>query len=298
MSTWPINALTVDVEDYFHVTAFEGCLERGCWPQYPLRAFDNTLRVLDLFDELGLKATFFVLGWVAERLPRLTQEIARRGHEVACHGYGHQRVYTLSPQEFRADLTRARALLQDQSGQPVNGYRAPSYSITNASLWALDILAEEGFSYDSSIFPIIHDTYGICDACRFPFVVQRPAGQLWEFPLSTLPLRLGRWEYRLPVAGGGYLRFLPAPVIRQAIRHINGTERQPAVLYFHPWEIDPEQPRIRGARLRSRFRHYLNLHRTEAKLRHILAGMPFTTMAGVLERCAVELPTAPQVLGA
>lgn len=278
-----LNALTVDVEDYFQVTAFERHVRRDQWDQYPLRVNDNTLRVLDLFDEYGVKATFFILGWVAKRVPNIVYRIAERGHEIACHGYGHELVYAIGPDRFRKDIVRSKSLLEDLCGVPVIGYRAPSYSITRQSLWALDILVEEGFSYDSSIFPIVHDIYGVPGAERFPHVRHTEAGPIREFPLTTLPIGLPGKQYRLPIAGGGYLRLLPWWLLQKGIQRINEVEGMPSVLYFHPWEIDPDQPRIKGAGLKSRFRHYINLHRTASKLRHLLSSLHFASMAHVLE---------------
>ena len=277
-----INALTIDVEDYFQVNAFAPYIRSDQWDSYPLRVEGNSHRVLDLLDEFGVRATFFVLGWVAERVPSLVREIQRRGHEVACHGYGHQLIYAIGARKFREDISRARGVLEDICGERIHGYRAPSYSITAKSLWALDILVQEGFSYDSSIFPVLHDTYGIPEASRFPGALKLPSGTLREFPLSTLPLSfLGR-EYRLPVAGGGYLRLFPASVLGRALESINTREHQPAVLYFHPWEIDPGQPRIKAG-CKSRFRHYLNLKSTEGKLRSLLCRLKFGTMREVLD---------------
>lgn len=281
------NALTVDIEDYFHVTAFERHVSRDNWDSYPLRVVDNTRRVLHLFDEFNVKATFFILGWVAERAPDLVQEIARRGHEIACHGYGHELVFRIGPEKFRHDVRRAKNILENITGKPVFGYRAPSYSITGESLWALDILIEEGFTYDSSIFPVAHDIYGIPGAQRFPHCMKRQSGEIVEFPMTTLPIRMLGREFRLPIAGGGYLRLLPTSVIDYGIRRINAEERQPAVLYFHPWEIDPGQPRIRAG-FKSRFRHYLNLHRTEGKLRNLLDGLGFCPMEQVLHSCPLS----------
>lgn len=278
-----LNALTVDVEDYFQVTAFERHVRRDQWDQYPLRVNDNTLRVLDLFDEYGVKATFFILGWVAKRVPNIVYRIAERGHEIACHGYGHELVYAIGPDRFRKDIVRSKSLLEDLCGAPVIGYRAPSYSITRQSLWALDILVDEGFSYDSSIFPIVHDIYGVPDAERFPHVRQTGAGPIREFPLTTLPIGWLGKEFRLPIAGGGYLRLLPWWLLSKGIGRINEVEGMPSVLYFHPWEIDPDQPRINGAGFKSRFRHYINLHRTEVKLRHLMQATKFTTMGRVLD---------------
>jgi polysaccharide deacetylase family protein (PEP-CTERM system associated) len=200
---------------------------------------------------------------------------------VACHGYGHELVYTLSREDFRRDVTSAKSLLEDILGQPVTGYRAPSYSITERSMWALDVLVEAGFTYDSSIFPIVHDNYGVPHAERFPHVIEREAGSLVEFPLTTLRTRLLGREFNLPIAGGGYLRLLPASLVARGIKRINRTERQPAVLYFHPWEVDPDQPRIKAG-LKSSFRHYLNLDKTEDKLRHMLCAVPFGTMRAAI----------------
>ena len=276
-----INALTIDVEDYFQVNAFAKHIRQDQWHTYPLRVDGNTRRVLDMLDSFNIRATFFILGWVAERLPSLTQEIHRRGHEIACHGYSHELVYDIGPERFRSDIRRSKMLLEDQTGERVSGYRAPSYSITGRSLWALDILVEEGFLYDSSIFPVMHDIYGIPDARRFPHVLQTESGSLTEFPLTTLPFHFGGREIRLPIAGGGYLRLFPAELIRRGISKINDREQQSAVLYFHPWEIDPDQPRIKAG-LKSRFRHYLNLEKTEGKLKHLFDGLGFGTMSGVI----------------
>lgn len=283
-----LNALTIDVEDYFQVNAFVRQVRRDEWDRYPLRVEQNTRRILDMLDEFGIKATFFILGWVAERVPCLVKEIHAKGHEIACHGYGHELIYSIGPDAFRADIRRSKQILEDQCGRQVHGYRAPSYSITGRSLWALDILIEEGFSYDSSIFPVYHDTYGVPDAPRFPHIITRQSGTISEFPLTTLPLCLGPKEYRLPIAGGGYLRLLPAELIRRGIATINQQEQQPAVLYFHPWEIDPDQPRIKAG-LKSRFRHYLNLRHTEAKLRHLMKNVTFGTMEELLS--SLSLPT-------
>lgn len=277
-----LNALTIDVEDYFQVNAFARIIRQDQWDSYPLRVDGNTRRILDVLDSFSIRATFFILGWVAERLPALTKEIHRRGHEIACHGYAHELIYTIGAERFRADIHRSKELLEDQCGVAVNGYRAPSYSITNQSLWALDILVEEGFKYDSSIFPVMHDTYGIPDAERFPHILNTGAGPLVEFPLTTLPLQLGWKNVQLPIAGGGYLRLFPVELLSWGIKRINTLEQQPAVLYFHPWEIDPEQPRIKEAGLKSRFRHYVNLDKTEDKLRRLYSAIQFTSMHNLL----------------
>ena len=275
------NCLSIDVEDYFQVNAFASHISQDQWISYPLRVDVNTRRILDLLDEFAITATFFMLGWVAEKLPMLAQEISRRGHEIACHGYGHELIYKIGADRFRADIRRSKKILEDQTGIQVQGYRAPSYSITRQSLWALDVLVEEGFSYDSSIFPIMHDTYGIRDARRFPHLIETSSGPITEFPLTTYRCVFGGRSMHLPIAGGGYLRLLPAEIIRRGIISINNHEHQPAVLYFHPWEIDPEQPRIKAS-MKSQFRHYLNLRRTEKKLRHLFANLRFSPMQDVL----------------
>ncbi|HJV33624.1 XrtA system polysaccharide deacetylase [Geomonas sp.] len=277
-----LNALTVDVEDYFQVTAFERALSKEDWDHMPPRVSDNTRRLLDILDDFEVKGTFFILGWVAERHRSLVLEIQRRGHEIACHGYGHELIHNIGETRFRQDVRRSKQVLEEMVGVAVHGYRAPSYSITERSLWALDILAEEGFSYDSSIFPIHHDVYGMPDAPRFPHLLERKGMKLWEFPMSTLPMKLAGRNYNFPIAGGGYLRFIPAAVIDRGITRINTVELKPAVLYLHPWEIDPDQPRI-PAGFKSRLRHYFNLARTEAKLRHLLGAHSFGTMAKVLD---------------
>jgi len=296
-----LNALTIDVEDYFHVSAFESYVKKADWQNLPSRVEENTLRILDILDRYGIKATFFVLGWVAEHSPSLIRNIHERGHEIACHGYGHCRVSTQSRQEFRDDIRKSKGLLEGLIGQPVLGYRAPSYSISHDSLWAFDELLEAGFSYDSSVFPIRHDYYGIADWPRFPFCVTKTAGGSWspekhgtarknpengmtsrmmEFPISTLSIAGGN----LPIAGGGYFRFFPYPFTRWGLRRINRAEGRPFVFYLHPWELDPGQPRMAGAGFKSRFRHYLNLHKTEERFRRILADFSFSTIRDALFR--------------
>ncbi|WP_224957146.1 XrtA system polysaccharide deacetylase [Geomonas subterranea] len=276
-----LNALTIDVEDYFQVNAFQPYIPRESWDSYPLRVSDNVARLLDILEQYGVHGTFFILGWIARRQPQLVREIQGRGHEIASHGYGHQLIFAIGPKLFREDVRRAKLVLEDAAGVPVRGYRAPTYSITRDSLWAFDILSEEGYSYDSSVFPIHHDTYGIPDAPRFPYRVRTSGGMLHEFPLSTLPLRVAGRSLQFPIAGGGYLRLLPAPLIRWGIQRINAVEGQPTVLYLHPWEIDPGQPRVQAG-LRARFRHYVNLSRTEGKLRYLLQGVRYGTMSEVL----------------
>lgn len=274
------NALTIDVEDYFHVSAFERCVDPGQWDALPQRALRNTNHVLDLLDRWGLRATFFTLGWVARRHPELVRRMASAGHEVACHGYSHRRITTMTPKAFRDDVHRSRLLLQDLSGQPVHGYRAPSYTITQDTIWALDVLIEEGFIYDSSIFPINHDIYGMPGSQRFPHTITRDSGLIQEFPPTTYQVEMFGRRVNLPVAGGGYLRLLPARWVSNAFRRLNDSGK-PCVLYFHPWEIDPAQPRIKAS-LKSRLRHYLNLATTESKLRHLFSTHRFSTMSSVL----------------
>ncbi len=272
------NALTVDVEDYFQVSAFANSIGQHEWADHTLRVEQNTHRLLDLFDEYQIKATFFVLGWVAERTRNLIFEIAKRGHEVACHGYSHQLVYNQSPEVFRQETLHAKSILEEIIQQPVRGYRAASYSITNRSLWALDILAEAGFDYDSSIFPVRHDRYGIPDSPEFPYILDTPAGhKLVEFPLSTARVM----GYRLPVAGGGYFRLYPYWLSRAGLRQIN-RKKKPFIFYLHPWEIDPEQPRISASWL-SRFRHYNNLDKCEPRLRELVSDFHFSTVEKVLQ---------------
>ena len=273
-----LNALTIDVEDYYHVAAFDSVVRFADWERYESRVEKNTQRILDLLDEHATQATFFVLGWVLERHPGLIRTIVARGHEIASHGYAHQRIYTQTPAQFRAETRRSKSLLEDTLGQPIRGYRAASYSITRQSLWALDVLREAGFVYDSSIFPIRHDLYGIPSHPRFCSVIPGEHGApLVEFPLSTL--RLGGTNF--PIAGGGYLRLFPYAYTRWGIRYLNTREGQPAVVYLHPWELDPAQPRLQAGRL-SRFRHYTNLHRMEERLVRLLQDFSFGTMSEVL----------------
>jgi len=271
------NALTVDVEDYFQVSAFADNIKHHEWDEHPLRVEDNTYKLLDLFDEYQVKATFFTLGWVAERKRELVAEIARRGHEVACHGYSHQLVYNQTPEVFREETVRAKSILEDIVQQPVLGYRAASYSITKKSLWALDILAESGFVYDSSIFPVHHDRYGMPDTPEYPYRLTTPAGHsIIEFPLSTAKI----FNYRLPMAGGGYFRLYPYWLSKAGLRQIN-RQQKPFIFYLHPWEVDPEQPRI-SASWFSRFRHYNNLDKCEPRLRSLMTDFQFTTTWSVL----------------
>lgn len=271
------NALTVDVEDYFQVSAFAENINQKDWENHPLRVTSNTHKLLDMFDEYQLKATFFILGWVAERQKELVHEIANRGHEVACHGYSHQLVYNQSPEIFQEETVRAKNILEDIIQQPVRGYRAASYSITEKSKWALDILAESGFIYDSSIFPVRHDRYGMPDTPEHPYRLETPAGHsIIEFPLSTAKII----NYRLPVAGGGYFRLYPYWLSKMGLQQIN-RQHKPFIFYLHPWEIDPEQPRIETSWF-SRFRHYNNLDKCEDRLRNLMTDFQFGTTWDVL----------------
>ena len=307
-----LNALSCDLEEYFQVQCCEGVVAPEAWDTMPSRLEASTEQVLALLEEAGVKATFFVLGWNAERHPELVRRLAAAGHEIASHGYAHRMIFEQSPEEFRQDVTRAKALLEDLTGRPVLGYRAPTFSITERSRWAIAVLAEAGYRYDSSIFPIRHDRYGIPSAPRFLHELDvmetrgiedegrgreetdgQPPGTrhsplaarhstLVEFPPTTLRV-LGT---NLPVAGGGYLRLFPARLIRAALRRVNRLGH-PAIVYFHPWELDPDAPRLplRGLR---RLRHYVNLRRTAAKLRLLLRGLAFTTAAAVVERWVAQ----------
>ena len=273
-----VNAMTIDVEDYFHVSVFDGLLPRSQWSTLESRVSRNTDRLLAIFAEYEVSATFFVLGMVAERFPDLVRRIVSGGHEIASHGYAHRLIYDQTPAAFREDVRRAKGLLEDSSGRTVSGYRAPSYSITPRSLWALDVLLEEGYRYDSSIFPIRHDRYGIPVSRREPYPIVRKVGTLIEVPVSTA--RIG--PVNLPISGGGYFRILPYAWTRWGIARVNRKEQRPTVFYLHPWEIDPEQPRLDVGRL-GRFRHYRHLDQTEARLRALLSDFRFGTMQTLVE---------------
>lgn len=260
----PVNAMTVDVEDYFQVSAFEPYVDKAQWQTLPCRVEANTQRILELFDSHQVRGTFFTLGWVAERFPGLVKDIAQGGHEVASHGWEHIRVNTQTPQEFRSDIERTRKLLEDISGQTVKGYRAASYSIGSHEGWAWRELEEAGYQYSSSIVPIRHDHYGIPDAPRFAFTAG--SGSLLEVPVTTVPLA-GR---NINCGGGGWFRLFPYAFSHWALRHVNSVEQQAGIFYFHPWEIDPEQPRPEGLGMKTRFRHYLNLNRTYGRLERLL----------------------------
>jgi polysaccharide deacetylase family protein (PEP-CTERM system associated) len=277
------NAMTIDVEDYFHVSVFDGLVPRHAWEALESRVERNTDRLLEMLAEFDVRATFFVLGWVAERHPDLVRRIVSGGHEIASHGYGHRLVYDQTPQAFRDDVRRAKGLLEQVSGVQVNGYRAPSYSIVPRSLWALDVLIEEGHTYDASIFPIRHDRYGIPVSARHPYVIERAHGRLVECPASTAEVG----GTNLPIAGGGYFRLLPYRWTHWGIRRVNQTERRPVIFYLHPWEIDPDQPRL-PVGLLSRVRHYRNLGETEPRLRQLLRDFSWGTLRSVLPSFAAE----------
>jgi len=343
-----LNILTIDLEDYFQVHAFSDVIKYDDWSNYECRIERNTDRLLEILNEAtqnskfktqnskdlsdsspcpmrsapcdSVKATFFVLGWLAERYPDLVRRIQKEGHEIACHGYGHKLIYTQSKKEFREDVRKAKAVLEDITGSEVIGYRAPNYSITNKSQWAFEILVEEGFKYDSSIFPIRHDFYGIPNAPRFPFVISLNGASnfefsmlncqlntfqnsklitqnskleisnslthslinsraLIEFPLSTVKL-LGQ---NFPISGGGYFRLFPYSLIRRGLKSINQKENKPFIFYVHPWEFDTDQPRIKGAANLSKFRHYVNLDKTEEKFRRLLKDFNFSSVKEIIQ---------------
>lgn len=267
------NYLTIDVEEHFQVAAFDDIVKPKDWNSHASRVAKNTTLILDLLAKHQTKATFFIVGWTAERNPDLVKEIERQGHDIGCHSYRHRKIYDLSPEEFRRDTAKAKDILEQITGKKIAGYRAPSYSITKKSLWALDILSELGFTYDSSIFPIMHDNYGIPDAPRFKY--QHPNLNLTEFPISTAKV-LGR---NIPVSGGGYFRLFPYWFTKKLLKSINQEEKQPFIFYLHPWEVDPEQPRMKEARLFSKFRHYNNLGKTKARLTQLLSDFTFGPLA-------------------
>ena len=259
-----VNAMSVDVEDYFQVQAFANQVSRDDWDSRDSRVERNTDHVLALFDDVGIKATFFTLGWVAERFPGLIDRIVSQGHELASHGYEHVRVTEQTPDAFRADIRRTKHTLEDIGGVPVIGYRAATFSIGASNLWAFGVLAEEGYAYSSSIYPVRHDLYGMPSAPRFPFFPDGATGPE-EYPITTV--RFG--GRTLPCGGGGYFRLLPYSISRWAMRRVNRNDDRPCIFYFHPWEIDPEQPRMTTAGWKSRFRHYTNLEKMEGRLRKL-----------------------------
>lgn len=271
-SAQPVNAMSIDVEDYFQVSALESQIGRQRWSEWELRVQASTERALAMFDAAGVKATFFTLGWVAEQCPGLVKAIVDGGHELASHGYEHKRATMQTREEFREDIRRTKALLEDMSGVAVRGYRAPSYSIGRDNLWAFDELAEAGYRYSSSVYPIAHDLYGMPEAPRFAFRLADTG--LLEIPVTTVQMG-GR---NLPCGGGGFFRLLPYPVYRQGLTRVNRVDQQPALFYFHPWELDPGQPRVPGISAKSRFRHYLNLKRMAPRLERLLGDFKWDRM--------------------
>ncbi|MDP5132016.1 MAG: DUF3473 domain-containing protein [Paraglaciecola sp.] len=273
----PVSALTVDVEDYFHVAAFEKNIALSDWDTMPVRVYANTCRLLDLFDEQEAKATFFLLGWVAERYPQLVKDIHQRGHEVASHGYNHIKATKQTPAQFAEDIRSTKALLEDITGSAVVGYRAPSFSIDKSNEWAFTELKEAGYLYSSSTYPVKHDLYGTPDWPQQPYM--RDEG-IWEFPMPILNVAGKQW----PVAGGGYFRLLPYWLSKRLINRYLATSKSPYMFYFHPWEIDPAQPRVTDAGLKSRFRHYVNLDKMEGKLTRLLNDYQWQTVKTVFEQ--------------
>jgi len=265
------NALTIDVEDYFQVSAFAPYIRRDEWDARECRVERNVDRILAMLASRDTKATFFTLGWVAERYPQLVKRIVEGGHELASHGYGHERASDREPAAFSQDITRAKHLLEDIGGTAVKGYRAPSFSIGTKNLWAFEHLARAGYTYSSSIYPIKHDHYGMPDSPRFAY---RVASGLLEVPVTTLRMM----SRNLPSSGGGYFRLLPYGISRWMIRRINAVDRESAIFYFHPWEIDAEQPRVAGIDAKTRFRHYVNIPRMESKLQSLLADFRWGRM--------------------
>jgi len=270
-----INAMSVDVEDYFQVSAFEKIISRTDWDSIKHRVDGNTNKILDIFTKNNIKATFFMLGWVAERYPNLVKRIIAEGHELASHGYEHIRATEQTPEEFRCDVIKTKNILEDISGMEVKGYRAPSYSIGVKNLWAIDELADAGYRYSSSIYPIKHDLYGMPDAPRFVFRHQKC--QLLEVPITTV-LFSGR---KMPCGGGGFFRLFPYAYSKWAINRVNESDKQSANFYFHPWEIDIEQPRFNNAPLKSRFRHYLNINKMERRLQQLMRDFNWNRMDNV-----------------
>ncbi len=275
------NAMTIDVEDYFQVSAFAPHISRDAWDGQECRVERNVNLILDMLNEHDTKATFFTLGWIAERYPALVKRIVREGHELASHGYAHLRASDQKPQEFREDICRAKKLLEDIGGVEVRGYRAPSFSIGKKNLWALDALLETGHLYSSSIYPIAHDHYGMPDAPRFAFKTSRNQGLL-EIPATTIQL----FNRNLPASGGGYFRLLPYFVSRWSIERVNKQDQQPCVFYFHPWEVDPDQPRQQGVGFKTRFRHYVNLSLMEKRIRFLLKDFKWDRMDNIFLKAA------------
>lgn len=284
----PDGTFTVDVEDYFHVSAFSSVISTQDWDNYECRVVQNTRRVLNVAAESNTVGTFFILGWVAERYPNLVEEILAAGHEIGCHSHWHQLVYELGPERFADDLMKSRNILQEITGRPVTLYRAPSFSVTERSLWALEILVEQGFTVDTSVYPVRHDRYGIPSAPLKPHRISTSAGSIVEFP--GMVCEVGK--ARVPVGGGGYLRLFPWSLTRHLLHKVRQQGR-PLNVYIHPWEFDPQQPRIKAS-LKSRFRHYQNLRTTESRIRKMLTEFQLTTMSAVLDQ---YLPLEPAGMG-
>lgn len=286
----PLNALTVDVEDYYQVSAFEDVVDRARWDEHESRVERNTRLVLDVLAARNVRGTFFTLGWVADRHPTLLREIVARGHELASHGYEHRRLTTLTPSQFRDDLRRTSDAIERACGVRVRGFRAPSFSVGAGNLWVFDVLREAGYLFSSSVFPVRHDRYGMPDFPRRPVVLRGHDGRtIVEFPMTTSRV-LGR---NLPVAGGGWMRLLPGALMRAALARENAAGA-PAIVYLHPWELDPDQPRVRAAPARAKLRHYLALSRMRARLDRLLATLRFSTVSDAL---AALDPAAMPVLG-
>lgn len=285
------NCLSFDIEEHFQVSAFASPMRRRHWNQFESRVEKNTEKILDLLAEFHVHATFFVLGWVAERHPALVKKLAEAGHEVACHGYAHELIMAQTPVIFREDVRKAKRILEDIVGAPVLGYRAPSFSITSDSQWALPILVEEGYAYDSSIFPVLHDRYGLPGANPWCHELTTSSGSLMEAPPSTVSV----FGLRLPIAGGGYFRLFPYPTLQRWLHKVE-VQGHPLVLYFHPWELDPEQPRMNGS-LFSQFRHYLNLDKTEGRLRSLLKDFAFAPVRETVGLCPTNRPSQEMCMG-
>jgi polysaccharide deacetylase family protein (PEP-CTERM system associated) len=277
------NAVTIDLEDYYQVSAFASGVAVDAWESFASRIEANTDRLLQILDAAGRKATFFTLGWVAKKYPRLVRKVAAHGHEIACHSNTHRLVYSMSPAEFRDDTRQAKELLEEAGGTAVRGYRAPSFSITGKSLWAFEVLADLGFRYDSSVFPVRHPNYGMPQAPRAPFAIKTASGSIVEFPMPTLEMR----GVRAPLAGGAYLRLLPYWYTRWGIRFINEKENRSACVYVHPWELDSEQPRMKGS-ASARLRHYLGLRGAESKLRRLLQDFEMQPLGSLVEELGRE----------
>jgi polysaccharide deacetylase family protein (PEP-CTERM system associated) len=269
--------MTFDVEDYYHVEAFQSVIQRQDWDSYERRVYNSTLKILEILSRYGITATFFILGWVAEHTPGVVKEIQAAGHEIGSHGYAHQIIYHQTPDEFAADVRRSLEIIEGITGEKVLGFRAPSFSVTKHSLWAIEILQSFGLTYDSSVFPIIHDLYGIPDAPRHPYQI---AEGFWEFPMTTIRI-LGA---NLPVGGGAYFRIFPYWWTRWGIRQAN-SDGDPAVVYLHPWELDPGHPKIKTSRI-NHFRHYANLEKTEDRLVALCRDFRFTSLLGLLDQVA------------